>query len=44
MPGLDGFELVQSLAVRGVNPYVIFVTAQIERSMDAPTMSFCTDE
>lgn len=35
MPGLDGFELVRSLAVRGVHPYVIFVTAHMDRSMDA---------
>jgi two-component system LytT family response regulator len=35
MPVLDGFQLVQSLAVRGMNPYVIFVTAHIDRSMDA---------
>jgi two-component system, LytTR family, response regulator len=35
MPGLDGFELVQSLAGQGMNPYVIFVTAYSDRSMDA---------
>jgi len=43
MPGLDGFELVQSLAVRGVNFFVIFVAARIDRSMDAMAMPFCTD-
>jgi two-component system LytT family response regulator len=35
MPELDGFELVHSLAGQGVNPYVIFVTAYNDRSMDA---------
>jgi len=35
MPELDGFELVQSLAGQGLNPYVIFVTAYSDRSMDA---------
>jgi two-component system LytT family response regulator len=35
MPELDGFELVASLAETGVNPYVIFVTAYSDRSMDA---------
>lgn len=35
MPELDGFELVQSLAGQGMNPYVIFVTAYSDRSMDA---------
>jgi len=35
MPELDGFELVASLAESGVNPYVIFVTAYQDRSMDA---------
>ena len=35
MPELDGFELVASLAESGVHPYVIFVTAYSDRSMDA---------
>ena len=35
MPELDGFELVQSLAGQGLTPYVIFVTAYNDRSMDA---------
>ena len=35
MPELDGFELVAALAESGVNPYVIFVTAYSDRSMDA---------
>ena len=35
MPELDGFELVESLAGQGMNPYVIFVTAYSDRSMDA---------
>lgn len=35
MPELDGFELMQSLAGQGMNPYVIFVTAYSDRSMDA---------
>lgn len=35
MPELDGFELVATLAEGGVNPYVIFVTAYTDRSMDA---------
>ena len=35
MPELDGFELVQSLTGQGLNPYVIFVTAYNDRSMDA---------
>lgn len=35
MPELDGFELVASLAEQGLNPYVIFVTAYQDRSMDA---------
>jgi len=35
MPELDGFELVQSLAGQGMTPYVIFVTAYSDRSMDA---------
>ena len=35
MPQLDGVELVRSLADRGVKPYVIFVTAYGDRSMDA---------
>jgi two-component system, LytTR family, response regulator len=35
MPELDGFQLVQSLAGQGMNPYVIFVTAYSDRSMDA---------
>ena len=35
MPELDGFELVAALAQGGVNPYIIFVTAYTDRSMDA---------
>ena len=35
MPELDGFELVARLAERGLNPYVIFVTAYSDRSMEA---------
>jgi two-component system LytT family response regulator len=35
MPGLDGFELVAALAAQGLNPYIIFVTAHSDRSMDA---------
>ncbi len=35
MPELDGFELVEALAAQGLNPYVIFVTAHSDRSMDA---------
>jgi two-component system LytT family response regulator len=35
MPELDGFELVATLAKGGVHPYVIFVTAYTDRSMDA---------
>ena len=35
MPQLDGLELVRSLADRGVKPYVIFLTAYRDRSMDA---------
>jgi len=35
MPELDGFELVASLANQGLHPYVIFVTAYSDRSMDA---------
>src|SRR3979490_1755260 len=35
MPELDGFELVATLAEQGLNPYVIFVTAYSDRSMDA---------
>ena len=35
MPQLDGFELLQSLAGQGLKPYVIFVTAHSDRSMDA---------
>jgi two-component system LytT family response regulator len=35
MPELDGFELVATLAEGGVTPYVIFVTAYTDRSMDA---------
>lgn len=35
MPELDGFELVAALAGQGINPYVIFVTAHSDRSMDA---------
>lgn len=35
MPRLDGFELLATLAQSGVHPYVIFVTAYADRSMDA---------
>jgi two-component system LytT family response regulator len=35
MPELDGFELLDTLAARGLTPYVIFVTAHADRSMDA---------
>lgn len=35
MPELDGFELVARLADQGLNPYVIFVTAYSDRSMEA---------
>ena len=35
MPELDGFELVAALTRQGINPYVIFVTAYSDRSMDA---------
>jgi two-component system, LytTR family, response regulator len=35
MPQLDGFQLVSVLAEQGLNPYVIFVTAHSDRSMDA---------
>lgn len=35
MPELDGFELVESLAGQGIHPYVIFVTAYADRSMEA---------
>jgi two-component system LytT family response regulator len=35
MPELDGFELVAALGRQGINPYVIFVTAHSDRSMDA---------
>src|SRR5207237_3717110 len=32
---LDGFELVARLAEQGLHPYIIFVTAYSDRSMDA---------
>jgi len=35
MPELDGFELVAACAEQGLNPYIIFVTAYSDRSMDA---------
>jgi two-component system LytT family response regulator len=35
MPEVDGFEMVASLADQGMSPYVIFVTAYSDRSMDA---------
>jgi len=35
MPELDGFELVAACAAQGLNPYIIFVTAYSDRSMDA---------
>ena len=35
MPELDGLQLVRTLAAEGLSPYVIFVTAYNDRSMDA---------
>jgi two-component system, LytTR family, response regulator len=35
MPELDGFELIKSLTAGGLSPYVIFVTAYSDRSMEA---------
>jgi two-component system, LytTR family, response regulator len=35
MPGLDGFELAAALSEKGVSPYIIFVTAHTDRSVDA---------
>lgn len=35
MPEVDGFELLSTLNRQGFNPYVIFVTAHPDRSMDA---------
>ncbi len=35
MPELDGFELVAALKAAGVQPYVIFVTACLDRTLDA---------
>jgi two-component system LytT family response regulator len=35
MPELDGFELVSALAAQGLTPYIIFVTAHSDRSLDA---------
>jgi two-component system LytT family response regulator len=35
MPELDGFQLVAACAEQGLNPYIIFVTAYSDRSMDA---------
>jgi two-component system, LytTR family, response regulator len=35
MPEQNAFELLESLARDGVNPYVIFVTAYSDRAMDA---------
>jgi two-component system LytT family response regulator len=35
MPELDGFELVSTLSAKGLNPYIIFVTAHSDRSLDA---------
>ena len=35
MPELDGFELLAKLAEEGIAPYVVFVTAYSDRSMDA---------
>jgi len=35
MPEQDGFHLLQSLAHAGLKPYVIFVTAYSDRSIDA---------
>jgi two-component system, LytTR family, response regulator len=38
MPELDGFQLLSALASQGLNPYVIFVTAHPDRSLDAFTV------
>jgi len=35
LPELDGFQLVAALAHQGVNPFVIFVTAHPDRSIEA---------
>ena len=35
MPELDGFALVSALSQQGFNPYVIFVTAHPDRSIEA---------
>jgi two-component system LytT family response regulator len=35
MPELDGFALVSALSKQGINPYVIFVTAHPDRSIEA---------
>jgi two-component system, LytTR family, response regulator len=35
MPELDGFELIATLAEEGITPYVIFITAYTDRSMEA---------
>lgn len=35
MPEIDGFELVEALAGQGIKPYIIFVTAHSDRSMEA---------
>ena len=34
MPELDGFQLLNALAQRGLHPYVIFVTAYADRALD----------
>jgi two-component system LytT family response regulator len=38
MPEVDGFELVATLAGRGLTPYIIFVTAHSDRSLEAFTV------
>ena len=35
MPELDGVEFAASLAEQGINPYIVFLTAYADRSMDA---------
>lgn len=35
MPELDGFELIANLAEDGITPYVIFISAYTDRSMEA---------
>jgi two-component system LytT family response regulator len=38
MPEMNGFDLVSTLYAQGLNPYVIFVTAHPDRSIDAFTV------